>query len=392
MSEKIWGFIEKHKFALLFMTITVLSILIRVVLINNISNDYESFLKPWFYELKNNGGFAALSMKIGNYNMPYLTVLAFLTYLPLEPLISIKLVSIIFDYICAYAVMGIVRIIFKNNKHKDFISLIFYAVTLFLPTVVLNSACWGQADSIYTAFVLLAIYQLMKNKYIKAFIFLGCAFAFKLQFIFILPLFILIYITNRNIKFYHFLIIPAVSLILCLPAIIAGRPIGDFVTIYTEQTSTYKGYLTLNLPNVYSMLLPTTGNFVLATNKYIEEVGKILTIFVFAIMAFLVLYKKLKFDKQKIIEFGLWSVMISTFLLPQMHERYLFIGDILSILYFIYNRNKIYVPIGVSFISIYGYARYLFGANAIPMEYVSVLFFVLIVIVTRDLYLKNCGK
>lgn len=389
MTEKIWDFIERKKFIIFFIIITAISLFARIAVIDFVSGDYYACLEPWFYQLKNNGGLSALKLNIGNYNLPYLTILALLTYLPVEPIVSIKMVSIICDYICALAVLKIVYIVLKNNKNKDFFALLLYGVVLFLPTVLLNSACWGQADSIYVAFILLAISALLEEKYLKAFIYLGVSFAFKLQFIFILPLFILIYMSKRKFPLYYFLIIPAVNIIMCLPAIIAGKPIASCIDIYVSQTSQYSAYLSMNFPGVYNLIFPTNSyNYVMAPNEYMSKMGVMCTIFVFAIMAFMVLYKKIKFDKQQIIEFGLWSVMIATFLLPHMHDRYLFAGDILSILYCIYNKDKLYVPIGISLISMYGYTGFLFGKNPVPIQYLSFMYLMLIVIVTKDIYNK----
>ena len=155
---------------------------------------------------------------------------------------------------------------------------------------------------------------------------------------------------------------------MCLPAIFLGKPISACIDIYINQASEYNAYLSMNFPGVYNILFPTTEeNYVMAPNDYIAKTGIMATLFVFVIMAILVLYKKIKFNKQRIIEFGLLSIMIATFLLPHMHDRYLFAGDILSILYFIYNKDKIYVPIGISLISIYGYTGfkfYIFSINS----------------------------
>ena len=96
----------------------------------------------------------------------------------------------------------------------------------------------------------------------------------------------------------------------------------------------------------------------------------------------------MKFNKQKIIEFSLWSVVIATFFLPFMHDRYLYLGDILSVVYFIYNKDKIYIPIGICGISAYCYAIYLYQCNAIQMPIVSIAYLVIVVLLTKDLYDK----
>lgn len=176
MTEKIWNFIERKKLIIFFVIITALAMYARISMIEFISGDFDSFLEPWFYELQKNGGLSALKLDIGNYNLPYITILALLTYLPTDPIISIKMVSIVCDFLCALAVMKIVYIVFKENKNKDFLALIVYGVVLFLPTVLLNSACWGQADSIYVAFIMLSIAALLEEKYLKAFILLRSVF------------------------------------------------------------------------------------------------------------------------------------------------------------------------------------------------------------------------
>lgn len=388
MTEKIWDFIERKKFIIFFVIITSISIVVRTTLIDFVSGDMSACLQPWFHQLKNNGGLLALKLDIGNYNAPYLTILALLTYIQQEPILLIKMVSIVFDYICAFAVMKIVYSIFEDNKNKDFFALIAYSVILFLPTVILNSACWGQADSIYSAFILLSISYLIDEKYFKSFVFLGISFAFKLQFMFVLPLYVLVYLSRKKFPIYYFLIIPLVNAIMCLPAIIFGKSIESCINVYINQTSEYDAFLSMNFPGIYNIFFPTSNNYVYATNEYMSKVGVLVTMFIFAVMAFMVFYKKIKFNRQQIIEFGLWSVMIATFLLPHMHDRYLFVGDILSILYFIYNRDKIYVPIGITLISMYGYTGFLFGRSVVPIEYVSFMYLIIITIVTKDIYNK----
>ena len=146
----------------------------------------------------------------------------------------------------------------------------------------------------------------------------------------------------------------------------------------------------MNFPNIYSLILPTKEkNYVYAPNDYIAKIGIIVTILVFVVIALLVLYKKIEFNKERIITFGLWSVVLSTFLLPQMHDRYLFVGDILSILYFAYNRDKIYIPIGIQLVSLYSYSCYLFKAGQIPIQLISFMYLIIIIKLTIDIYRKH---
>lgn len=391
LKERIFKFINNHIELLFFAFITIITLLIRFALIKNTSDDIESFIKPWFYELKANGGLFGLKQNIGDYNAPYFTILALLTYLPIEPIISVKLVSIFFDYVCAFSIIQLVYIIFKDNKNKNIYGLLAYVITLLLPTVILNSSYWGQADSIYTAFVLISMVYLLKEKYTLSFIFLGISFAFKLQFIFILPMYILVYISKEKISILHFLIIPLMNFILCLPSIIFGKPVLDCIKVYWTQTTEYSEYLSMNFPGIWNILLPKAineYNYVATTGINIDWYGILITIALYCIIAFFVIYKKIKFDKIQIVEFGLLSIMIATFFLPHMHDRYLYMADILSIVYYMLNKDKLYVPIGISLISLYTYSSYLFYSTIINIQFVSYLYLLLLILVSKDIYNK----
>ena len=170
LETKVFNFVEKHLLIFFLCIVTIISIVIRVILYENSFGDYELFLEPWFNELKAGGGLLALSQNIGNYNAPYMTILALLTYLPFDSLITIKTVSVIFDYICGITVFLITCNILKDHKNKKMIAALLYAIVILLPTVFLNSACWAQCDAIYAAFALISLLFLIKKKYILSFV------------------------------------------------------------------------------------------------------------------------------------------------------------------------------------------------------------------------------
>lgn len=387
--KSIMNYIEKHKFFIFFLIITALSLLLRSKMFNFVSDDYRDFLGPWFNQLKDGGGLFALKNQIGNYNAPYLTIMALLTYIPIPSLISIKLVSIIFDYLCAFAVAKIIEVLLKDNKNKQIFMLIGYSLVVFLPTVFLNSACWGQADSIYTAFVLFSLLYLFKKKYTKSFIFLGIAFSFKLQIVFILPLYILMYISERKFSIYNFLIVPLVNVVMCIPSMLFGKSLVSCLMVYLNQTGEYSQFLTMNFPNVYSVFFKSNytsaPNLIPNPNDMIASIGIYFTIFVFVLIALMVLYKKVKFDNRAIIEFGIWSVLIATFFLPHMHDRYMYIADLLGIIYLVYNKRKFYIPLIIELISLYTYMYYLYGFTAINIQIVSILNLILITFYSADM-------
>ena len=77
--------------------------LVRCFLLDIVTSDYTFFLKPWYEEIKEIGVWASYGRTIGNYAPLYMYFFALLTYLPLDSLAAIKLLSMIFDMIFATA-------------------------------------------------------------------------------------------------------------------------------------------------------------------------------------------------------------------------------------------------------------------------------------------------
>lgn len=69
--EKIKELIQKRILIILALVSTVIAIIIRSVLINEVSGDMEVFLIPWYNTIKENGGLLSLKYNVGNYNILY---------------------------------------------------------------------------------------------------------------------------------------------------------------------------------------------------------------------------------------------------------------------------------------------------------------------------------
>lgn len=178
--------------AFLFL-ITVFALLMRFLLFPFESGDYHQFLQGWYTALKENGGFAAVGMNIGDYMPTYLYLLALFTYLPVSGLTAIKLISSVADLVLAVYVMQTVNLKFENKTY----GVMAYALVLFFPSVFLNSAVWGQCDAIFTAALVACVYYLMQNQEGKAVTAFSIAFAFKLQAVFLAPFLLLLLLKQR---------------------------------------------------------------------------------------------------------------------------------------------------------------------------------------------------
>lgn len=344
----------------LLITVIIISVLLRLKGIYFESIDMTKCLYNWFDFLKNNGGLSALKYEIGDYNIPYMTILAILSYIPAKPIVLIKAVSIIFDYLLAISCVKLVKEILKE-KYDERIGILVFSIIVLLPTVILNSSYWGQCDSIYTTFIIISLIYLIREKYLTSFIFLGVSFAFKLQFIFILPLYVLYFLGKRKFSIYYFIIIPIVNLLMCTPAMLLGKNVLECIKIYFNQTSEYNYKISLNFPGIYNLFYDTDEfSDIITPNNYLPQIMILVLAIIFIGTAVYVLIKQTNFDSKNIIEIALWSVIISTFLLPYMHDRYMFMADILSIIYCVINgRKKVYIPIIINLCSTYTYIVFL---------------------------------
>lgn len=281
--------------------------------------------------------------------------------------------SIIFDYILAFAAGILVREITRNKN----LSLITFTIISILPSVLLNGAMWGQCDSIYASFVLFSLYFLIKEKYIKSFVLLGIAFSFKLQFIFILPLYIVLYVCKKKYSVLHFLILPITNIIMCLPALLMGNSLKNVMSIYLNQTTTYSDLLVMNFPNIWNLFPANPDIF--------YTVGELIFVVICVLMLFYIITNNIKFNSEKILLLGLWFIIIATFILPGMHERYLFVGEILSVIYFIVYRKNGYIALFTNLCSLLTYSIYLTGFQFNYIDILSIANLIITIIFTNEI-------
>lgn len=366
--RKFFDFVQKYILWIIFFAVTAAGILVRACGMDFKSGDYSCYLQPWWNTIEQ-AGIQGLGKQVGNYNIPYQIIIYLFTLLPFGPLRSYKILSMVFDILLACSSAMLVETFSKNyTKLKG---LITYSVVFCSLTIILNSAFWAQCDSIYVTFILLAVYYLKKDKNILSFVMLGLAFAFKLQVIFILPVFLFYYVSTRKISLLHFLIIPAVNFVLCLPAVFFGRSIADILKIYVVQTSYYKE-IYMNCPNLYAFICnyDNTEHYELFKNFSI--------IFTFVVLGFalaLIIYKKVDLsDKQNFLLTSIWTVFTCIMFLSSMHERYTYLLDILLIIYVVVTAKRFWLPVACNLISLRGYSHYLFGVKAFDFKTIAIIY------------------
>lgn len=342
---------------LLIVGVTVLSLLIRLEVKHVITGDWTTWWEIWFAKLYE-GGFGAIAGDWYDYAPPFVYLLWLITVLPINCMTGFKLMMSGFDFMAAIVAYLIIYEITKDKTK----SVIAYAVFLLNPIFIVNSTLWAQCDMLPMFWVLLCIYFFIKNRSSLAMFFFGVAFAFKLQPLWLLPLLVILWL-NKKVDLKHFLWLPICYLIGIIPAWIAGRPLGELLTIYLSQTEAEGWALSLKYSNLYYLI----GN-----EGFIEQyhtAGVWLSLAVFMIVLYYIGRKKLKITPEFMLLLGAFVGLLAPFFLPQMHERYGFFGEVFLILYVMLKPKKFYLPVFQSLTSFMGYSIFVAQDWTLPIEY-----------------------
>lgn len=352
------GLLSGTRQIVLCTALTVTALLLRLYFFEHRTYDYRDFLAPWIQFFRDNGGFRALQHSIGNYNVPYLYFLALFSYFNIEGVYLIKLLSVLFDVVLAWAVMLLAQLYTKSKARQLWA---FFGI-LFLPTVFLNGAVWGQCDSIYAAFGVLGLYLALTDRPVVSMVCFAASFAFKLQAVFLLPIIgVLTY--KGKFSLLHWLIFPAAYVVMVLPAVLMGRPFMDTLTLYLSQTGSIGSGLNYNSSSMFAML-PHNANV-----AFWSKAGVILA-FGFMLAVLWWLWAERKHVNYNVIYGAALLLAVGIpFILPHMHDRYFFIADVLALGFGVIFPRMLPVTVLVQFASLLGYHAYLKLQYLMPMKY-----------------------
>ena len=351
------GVLETRAHWLVGAGLTLLAFLLRALVLNYETSDYTYFLTNWVSFFRDGGGFRALRSSIGNYNIPYLYFLALFSYSSIRDLYLIKLLSILFDVLLAWGGLRLCAR-FSDSAWKK---LACFFTLLFLPTVYLNGALWGQCDSVYTAMAVLALALALEDKPVRSMICLAVSFGFKLQAVFVMPVFAVL-LFNGKLKWKHLLIFPLSYVILVLPAVLAGRPFLDTLTLYLSQTGSIGSGLNYNSSSIFAIFW------------YLQDTETASAFAVIAAFVYMLLllglawrYREKLSDKAVLLLAALMAVGIP-FLLPHMHDRYFFPADALTVVLAFVCPPAAASATLTQFASLLGYHAYLKMRFLLPMK------------------------
>ena len=184
--------------------------------------------------------------------------------------------------------------------------------------MLLNGPYWAQADSLWTFFILVSLMLFMEGRNgIPSF---ALAFAVKFQSMFFGP-FMLGMILKRRALWLWLAVVPAVYVIVALPVLLAGRPVGSVLTIYLDQANTYH-LLSLNAANLW-IFGPVDETFGTVLGLLLAGSAGL---FLAAVTA-----RTSPDDREGLMVAACASLLLMPFLLPRMHDRYFYAFEIASI-------------------------------------------------------------
>lgn len=357
---------------LLFLVLTGFALIMRYALRNVVAGDYKMFFEPWVATLREaGGGIKGLSAEFEyvDYTTPYLTILSFISICPfLNTLLLMKLVSIFFDFVAAFAVMAIV---YDRTKNMTY-GILGYGALLMVPTVLTNGAMWAQCDIIFTSFVLWSLYFMLKDRPAWSMAFYGIAFAFKLQTLFLAPLYVILWMKGK-VKLKHFLFLPLMYVIGMIPSLLAGKSFWELISVYFFQANGQMDIYALShkFPNIYQLI--GTDSFLF---EY-ADAGIWVTLGALMILMYCFARKQYEMNACLLLRMGMLLTMTVVFFLPHMHERYAILVDVMAIVYVFFDFRKLYIPVLTILCSFAGYTVYLAQNNIIPMYVYTILFLLL---------------
>lgn len=380
--------IDEHLFAICMGLVLLSAVMIRVFLASNtqLSPDYDTYYREWVEFYRANGGLKGLEKAPGDYYVPFNVIYALSSYLPCEAYVPLSILPVICELVAAFFIYKIIEL-FTGKKHM---SAALGAATLFLPFVVMDGALWKQVDAVYTCFLVICLYELLKENYRGAFIFYAIAFAFKLQAVLFLPLLVILYIAGgvsngsrdrKTFSILEFLWIPVIYLIAGIPEVIAkhGLRATYFSYLFQTQEISTEGYGMVSfLPNLYN----------LGFDDYSELLTKPCIMLLFAVLVMSALYfygKRENFDKTTVFYLAIWSSWTCLMLLPGMHERYDYCMLLLLTPFALVIRKKLLWPMIIANLcSLAVYAKVLFGAQFPEMYVISIFYAVAYIMTTID--------
>ncbi len=384
---KLRKWLTDHILLLAYVAVGVLGLFLRYSHLPMLAADLKYMNSSWFEAIKAEGMAGILDPALEYTYSPfhlYVWMLAAALFGSFDTHMVLKAVSLLFEAGMVAASCGLLRTLLPK-KEQQFQRFLGFTALWLSPVLLWNVAGWGQTDALFAVFAVLAVWMLVKDKPVWGLVWLGVSLAFKLQAIFLLPLFMMAYFCGRKrFSVLWFLLVPGILVISGIPMVLVGESPLFAVNIYLGQTDLYNK-ITYNYPNLYAIMGDALQVDQMTLGMY-SRVGLVLCVAALGCVAAYMMSKHKQLDDPALVLLGAWCVLCCVFFLPRMHERYGIVGEILLLCWAVWlkkPRGLLYALLCILPI-LSAYAQYLFQFPFFSLQLGGVINLLLVCLVTWE--------
>lgn len=380
--------IQRHILALACLAVFALGVFVRYSFLPVLSRDLEVFNGPWLEALKGGDMTVALDPELEFDYSPlylYLWTLAARVLGRFDTYLVLKCLSLAME---AFLTLMCVRLTFAltQSRERRFLSFVMLWLN---PVLIWNVSAWGQTDPLYIGFCVLALTLLVTDRPQAGLCVLGVALAWKLQAVFLLPVFLYAWFCHpKRFSLLWFLALPAIWLGSGLPLVPLGFSPLYPVQIYLWQTQRYASQITYNYPNLYALMGFAMGRDGMVDGM-ISRCGTAMLLCLYGSLAVWLLRRRTVIRSRATFTLlAAWCALCAVFLLPSMHERYGLMGELLLLCWAVAQggpRAFGYVVWGL-LPTLSAYMQYLFKYPFFPLQLGGAMNLLLVMALTWELF------
>jgi len=240
--------------------------------------------------------------------------------------------------------LGAAAVIFRAAAKKlgQPIALGLSMLWLFNPAVILDSAAWGQVDSIFALVLSLSLLGISENRFGKAAVWYAIAALIKPQAFIFMPVLLLALLARKKWKhvavtaYYGF----GTFILLALPFFWSTGGLKALFELYSGTLSSYP-YATLNAFNLYAL---NGANWKPLTESWLflsyQTWGNLFILVAVALAVWFSLMGKRREGEDRSFFIAMTLIAVVFILVTKMHERYMFPLLLLSLFAFIQMRDR----------------------------------------------------
>jgi Gpi18-like mannosyltransferase len=325
-------------FAIAGVLLTLYAILNGRAALLHASPDITVYYLKWYEHIVRYGRWASLEGSYANYSPPYLYILSLVSFLngKISSIILIKLAQVP----GMIAAAGLFWSICRKLGCSQTRSLLAAWIILVAPEVFQNTLLWGQCDMLHTACLLLMVRLLLAKRAGWAMAALGMALAFKLQAIFVGATVAALFLSGE-VPLWSALCVPAAYMAMMIPAHLAGRPWRQLLLIYSQQYDAQPD-IAKSVANPYQLIYHFSmrhGRFYWLALHAAFLVTAVASIGLIWFLS----QSRWRLRGERLVFAVAAPLLISPYLLPKMHDRYFFAGDVMVLLLMML-RPKLWAP------------------------------------------------